>query len=86
MKIALNLESVGARRGGAEKYAATLARLLDAAGHEVHVFARAVDAAELPAAVRVHRLPSGASPDWPGCARTSSPGLPSGPCGKSRPS
>jgi UDP-glucose:(heptosyl)LPS alpha-1,3-glucosyltransferase len=62
MKIALNLESVGARRGGAEKYAATLARLLDAAGHEVHVFARAVDAAELPAAVRVHRLPSGRVP------------------------
>ncbi len=62
MKIALNLESVGARRGGAEKYAATLARWLDAAGHEVHVFARVVDAAELPAAVRVHRLPSGRVP------------------------
>jgi UDP-glucose:(heptosyl)LPS alpha-1,3-glucosyltransferase len=61
MKIALNLESVGARRGGAEKYAATLARLLDAAGHEVHVFARTVDTAELPAAVRVHHVPSGSA-------------------------
>ena len=58
MKIALNLESVGARRGGAEKYAATLARVLEAAGHEVHVFARQVDAEELPATVHVHRLPS----------------------------
>ena len=53
MKIALNIEVVGARRGGAEKYAATLARALSAAGHEVHVLARLVDPGELPPAVRV---------------------------------
>jgi UDP-glucose:(heptosyl)LPS alpha-1,3-glucosyltransferase len=54
MKVALNIEQVGARRGGAEKYAGSLARALAAAGHEVHVFARDVDRDELPAEVQVH--------------------------------
>ena len=54
MKIALNIETVGARRGGAEKYAGTLCRCLAAAGHEVHVFAREVDADELPPGARFH--------------------------------
>lgn len=56
MKIALNIETIGARRGGAEKYAGTLARHLAAAGHEVHVFARQVDAGELPPQVQVHAV------------------------------
>ena len=56
MKVALNIEQVGARRGGAEKYAGTLARALDAAGHEVHVFAREVAAGELPADVVFHPI------------------------------
>ena len=54
MKIALNIEMVGARRGGAEKYAGTVARWLIAAGHEVHVFARVVDDGELPPETPVH--------------------------------
>jgi UDP-glucose:(heptosyl)LPS alpha-1,3-glucosyltransferase len=54
VRIALNIETIGARRGGAEKYAGTLCRCLAAAGHEVHVFAREVDAGELPAEVRIH--------------------------------
>ena len=51
MKLALNIEWVGARRGGAEKYAGIVARSLHEAGHEVHVFARGVDAGELPPGV-----------------------------------
>jgi len=54
MKIALNVEYVGARRGGAEKYAGVLARWLAAAGQEVHLFAREVDDGELPASIKVH--------------------------------
>lgn len=57
MKIALNIEHVGARRGGAEKYAGSLARSLAAAGHEVHVVARQVDLGELPPEVQVHPVP-----------------------------
>jgi UDP-glucose:(heptosyl)LPS alpha-1,3-glucosyltransferase len=53
MKIALNIETVGARRGGAEKYAGSLARWLAAIGHEIHVAAREVDAGELPPEVTV---------------------------------
>lgn len=56
MKIALNIEWVGARRGGAEKYAGTLARTLDAAGHEVHLFARGVDDGEVPPSVLIHEV------------------------------
>jgi UDP-glucose:(heptosyl)LPS alpha-1,3-glucosyltransferase len=56
MKIALNIEWIGARRGGAEKYAGTVARALLAAGHEVHVAARGVDAGELPAGVPLHEV------------------------------
>ncbi|MFO0945038.1 MAG: glycosyltransferase family 4 protein [Planctomycetota bacterium] len=48
MKIALNIEFIGSRRGGAEKYAGMLARWLGAAGHEVHAFAREIDDGELP--------------------------------------
>ncbi|NUQ63934.1 MAG: glycosyltransferase family 4 protein [Pirellulales bacterium] len=55
MKIALNIEMIG-KRGGAEKYAGSLARYLAAAGHEVHVVARQVDPGELPPEVRVHRI------------------------------
>jgi UDP-glucose:(heptosyl)LPS alpha-1,3-glucosyltransferase len=54
MKIALNIETVGARRGGAEKYAGSLARWLAGIGHDVHVVAREVDAGELPSQVVVH--------------------------------
>jgi UDP-glucose:(heptosyl)LPS alpha-1,3-glucosyltransferase len=54
VKIALTVEAVGARHGGAEKYAGSLLRSLADAGHEVHVVARVVDAGELPARVRVH--------------------------------
>lgn len=56
MKIALNIEVVSSRRGGAEKYAGTVARWLRDAGHEVHVFARDVDAGELPPDTPVHRV------------------------------
>lgn len=56
MKIALNIEWVGARRGGAEKYAGTLARALAAAGHEVHLFARGVDDGEVPPSVMIHEV------------------------------
>lgn len=62
MKVALNIESVGARRGGAEKYAGTVARWLTEAGHEVHVVARRVDAEELPPGVRVHRVEAACPP------------------------
>lgn len=54
MKVALNIEQMGARRGGAEKYAGALARALVMAGHEVHVFVRDIDRDELPAEVQVH--------------------------------
>lgn len=56
MKIALNIEWVGARRGGAEKYAGTLARALVEAGHEVHLLARGVDEGEVPSSVVIHEL------------------------------
>jgi UDP-glucose:(heptosyl)LPS alpha-1,3-glucosyltransferase len=56
MKIALNIEAIGARRGGAEKYAGTVARWLVSEGNEVHVFATEVDAGELPASTRVHHV------------------------------
>jgi UDP-glucose:(heptosyl)LPS alpha-1,3-glucosyltransferase len=56
MKIAINIEAIGARRGGAEKYAGTVARWLIQAGHEVHVFARVVDEGELPAETPVHQV------------------------------
>jgi UDP-glucose:(heptosyl)LPS alpha-1,3-glucosyltransferase len=54
MEIGLNVQYVGARRGGAEKYAETLARLLVDAGHGVHVFARQVDPDALPEGAVVH--------------------------------
>lgn len=53
MKIALNIETIGANRGGAEKYAGMLVRWLVNSGHEVHVFARIVDEEELPAGVKL---------------------------------
>ena len=56
MKIAINIEAVGARRGGAEKYAGALIRWLDGCGHEVHVLAREVDGGELPAGVKLHPI------------------------------
>jgi UDP-glucose:(heptosyl)LPS alpha-1,3-glucosyltransferase len=56
MKIALNIEWVGARRGGAEKYAGAVARALLEAGHDVHLFARGVDAGEVSEAAAVHEV------------------------------
>jgi UDP-glucose:(heptosyl)LPS alpha-1,3-glucosyltransferase len=53
MKIALNIEWIGARRGGAEKYAGSVARALIEAGHDVHLFARGVDAGEVSSAAKV---------------------------------
>jgi len=64
MKIALNIEWVGTRRGGAEKYAGALARSLSAAGHEVHLFARGVDDGEVSQAVRTHEVNIGGRPRW----------------------
>ncbi len=64
MKIALNIEWVGARRGGAEKYAGVIARELHAAGHDVHVFARGADPGEVPDGIVLHRV---AVRKWPGC-------------------
>lgn len=61
MRIALNIETVGARHGGAEKYSCALARWLSAEGHEVHVFARRVDPGELPENIKVHWV----RPRWP---------------------
>lgn len=62
MRIALNIEAVGSKRGGAEKYAGMLAEWLVRAGHEVHVFARIVDEEELPSQTRIHRIESPAPP------------------------
>jgi UDP-glucose:(heptosyl)LPS alpha-1,3-glucosyltransferase len=56
MKIAINIEKLGQRRGGAEKYAATVTRWLINAGHEVHVFATDADADELPAGTPIHHV------------------------------
>ena len=64
MKIALNIEWVGARRGGAEKYAGVIARELHAAGHDVHVFARGADPGEVPDGAALHRV---TVQKWPGC-------------------
>ncbi len=64
MKIALNIEWVGARRGGAEKYAGVIARELHAAGHDVHVFARGADPGEVPEGITLHRV---MVQKWPGC-------------------
>jgi UDP-glucose:(heptosyl)LPS alpha-1,3-glucosyltransferase len=64
MKIALNIEWIGARRGGAEKYAGIIARALGEAGHEVHLFARGVDVKELADGITVHPV---AVRKWPGC-------------------
>jgi len=69
MKIALNIEWVGARRGGAEKYAGSVARALIDSGHDVHLFARGVDAGEVSDKATVHEV---AVREWPllGWART----------------
>ncbi|MCE9603662.1 MAG: glycosyltransferase family 4 protein [Planctomycetia bacterium] len=56
MKIGLNIEWIGARRGGAEKYAGSVARALIEAGHDVHLFARGVDAGEVSDAATVHEV------------------------------
>jgi UDP-glucose:(heptosyl)LPS alpha-1,3-glucosyltransferase len=62
MKIALNIETVSTRRGGAEKYAGTLARWLAGRGHEVHVFACAMEQDGLTPAVRFHPVRPAAIP------------------------
>lgn len=62
MRVALNIERVGACFGGAEKYVAMLARSLCAAGHEVHVVARQVAPGQLPPEVRVHLVRLGEIP------------------------
>lgn len=56
MKIALNIEWIGARRGGAEKYAGSVARALVEAGHDVHLFARGVDDGEVSNAATVRPI------------------------------
>jgi UDP-glucose:(heptosyl)LPS alpha-1,3-glucosyltransferase len=63
VKIAVNIEAVGSRFGGAENYAASLVRWLASAGHQVHVVSRQVEAAELPTGTRVHRV---CLSTWPG--------------------
>ena len=55
MRIALNNEVIG-KRGGAERYAGSLARYLASAGHEVHVVARQVDPRELPTEIFRHLI------------------------------
>lgn len=50
----MNIEWIGARRGGAEKYAGIVARALLAAGHDVHLFARGVDSGEVPVGTPIH--------------------------------
>jgi UDP-glucose:(heptosyl)LPS alpha-1,3-glucosyltransferase len=49
-------------RGGAETYVADLCRRLDAAGHEVHLYACEWDRTALPRGVRIHPVVSGG---WP---------------------
>jgi len=61
LKIAVNVEAVGARRGGAEKYAGSLVRSLADAGHQVSVVARLVDPGELPSGVRHLPVPLSSS-------------------------
>ena len=56
MRIALTIEKVGGRFGGAEKYAAALAAALHGAGHEVSVLARIADRDDLPPGVRVEPI------------------------------
>ncbi len=57
MRIALSLELLDPRRGGAEGATLRLIRALAARGHEVHVLTRAVSC-ELPASVQVHLIPA----------------------------
>ena len=64
MKIALNIEKLGCRYGGAEKYAGTVARWLSDAGHNVHVFASEVAASELPAGTPTHLVRSFCPPGF----------------------
>lgn len=56
MNIALCYECVLPARGGCEMYIADLARRLSSDGHEVHIYASAVDSDALPAAVHHHAL------------------------------
>jgi UDP-glucose:(heptosyl)LPS alpha-1,3-glucosyltransferase len=60
VKIALNIEVVSSHRGGAEKYAGSLARWLVSRGHEVHAFARECDLDGPSARVQFHPV----RPTW----------------------
>src|SRR5437868_12659245 len=57
MQIAICHEYVIPACGGAEMYVADLVRRLVSEWHEVHLYARRWDAASLPAALHVYRLP-----------------------------
>jgi UDP-glucose:(heptosyl)LPS alpha-1,3-glucosyltransferase len=57
VRIAITIEKLDTRRGGAEINAARLIQQLVARGHEVHVLTESV-AAELPASVQVHPIPA----------------------------
>ena len=59
MRIALTIEKVGDRFGGAEKYVAMLAAALHRAGHDVTAIARVADRDSLPAGVRLRAVPPG---------------------------
>lgn len=62
MDIALCYEDVQPARGGCETYIVSLARRLAADGHQVHLYASAWDATELPERIRIHRLPVARGP------------------------
>jgi UDP-glucose:(heptosyl)LPS alpha-1,3-glucosyltransferase len=56
MNIAFCYESVLPARGGCETYITDLARRLCADGHEVHIYACAIDSTALPVEVHFHQL------------------------------
>ncbi|MDP6560674.1 MAG: glycosyltransferase family 4 protein [Candidatus Binatia bacterium] len=55
MKIALTIEGFAPSQGGGEGYVVNLARQLARRGHQVHVFAHAGEAGDIP--VTFHRVP-----------------------------
>jgi UDP-glucose:(heptosyl)LPS alpha-1,3-glucosyltransferase len=60
MRLAISIEVLDLRRGGAEIATARLIEALSKRGHEVHVLTRSVGC-ELPAGVKFHRIPA----NWP---------------------
>ena len=59
MRIALTIEKLGRRFGGAERYAAGLAAALHESGHAVTCVCRLIDPTGLPAGVRTERVDVG---------------------------